>query len=91
VSVPSAGIFRSLEILDYRTWAAGAFVSNVGTWVQRTAQNWLVLTELTHHNASAAEQYIEQPEQLSTEPSKLATGYDRRGRSPSASSPFAAP
>ena len=34
-------------------WAAGALVSNVGTWMQRTAQDWLVLTELTHHNASA--------------------------------------
>ena len=23
------------------------------TWMQRTAQDWLVLTELTHHNATA--------------------------------------
>ncbi len=31
-----------------------AFVSSVGTWMQRTAQDWLVLTQLmTHHNASA--------------------------------------
>jgi MFS family permease len=28
-------------------------VSNVGTWMQRTAQDWLVLTSLTHHNATA--------------------------------------
>ena len=28
-------------------------VSNIGTWMQRTAQDWLVLTQLTHHNASA--------------------------------------
>ncbi|WP_302180639.1 MFS transporter [Rahnella aceris] len=28
-------------------------VSNVGTWMQRTAQDWLVLSQLTHHNASA--------------------------------------
>jgi MFS family permease len=34
-------------------WAAGALVSNVGTWMQRTAQDWLVLTELTHRNATA--------------------------------------
>ena len=34
-------------------WAGGALVSNVGTWMQRTAQDWLVLTELTHHNATA--------------------------------------
>jgi len=28
-------------------------VSNVGTWMQRTAQDWLVLTQLTHKNATA--------------------------------------
>jgi MFS family permease len=39
--------------LNYRLWAAGALVSNVGTWMQRTAQDWLVLTQLTHHSASA--------------------------------------
>ncbi|ACI51107.1 major facilitator superfamily MFS_1 [Gluconacetobacter diazotrophicus PA1 5] len=46
-------LFRSLSIYNYRVWAAGALVSNVGTWMQRTAQDWLVLTELTHHNATA--------------------------------------
>jgi MFS family permease len=45
--------FRSLDNPNYRLWAIGALVSNVGTWMQRTAQDWLVLTELTHHNASA--------------------------------------
>jgi MFS family permease len=45
--------FRSLDNYNYRLWAIGALVSNVGTWMQRTAQDWLVLTELTHHNASA--------------------------------------
>ena len=45
--------FRSLSIYNYRLWAAGALVSNVGTWMQRKAQDWLVLTELTHHSASA--------------------------------------
>jgi MFS family permease len=44
--------FRSLANRNYRTWAAGALVSNVGTWMQRTAQDWLVLTQLTHHSAS---------------------------------------
>jgi MFS family permease len=53
MTVPGAGLFRSLRGFNYRVWAAGAFVSNVGTWMQRTAQDWLVLTELTHHNASA--------------------------------------
>src|ERR1700761_6600249 len=45
--------FRSLRTFNYRVWAAGAIVSNVGTWMQRTAQDWLVLTQLTHHSASA--------------------------------------
>jgi MFS family permease len=45
--------FRSLRGFNYRVWACGAFVSNVGTWMQRTAQDWLVLTQLTHKSASA--------------------------------------
>ncbi|MDQ0394447.1 MFS transporter [Labrys monachus] len=53
MSASAAAVFRSLGNANYRLWAAGAFVSNVGTWVQRTAQDWLVLTELTQHNASA--------------------------------------
>jgi MFS family permease len=48
-----AGVFRSLRSFNYRIWIAGNFVSNIGTWVQRTAQDWLVLTQLTHHSASA--------------------------------------
>src|SRR5882762_10086327 len=47
------GTFRSLQTFNYRMWAGGAFVSNVGTWMQRTAQDWIVLTQLTHHNATA--------------------------------------
>ncbi|HET6826197.1 MAG TPA: MFS transporter [Amnibacterium sp.] len=46
-------MFRSLAIRDYRIWAAGAIVSNVGTWMQRTAQDWIVLTQLTHNDAFA--------------------------------------
>ena len=46
-------MFRSLAGVNYRIWAAGAIVSNVGTWMQRTAQDWIVLTELTHNNAAA--------------------------------------
>src|SRR6185503_2975163 len=49
----SAATFRSLRSYNYRVWSAGALVSNVGTWMQRTAQDWLVLTELTHNSASA--------------------------------------
>ncbi|WP_116136194.1 MFS transporter [Trinickia diaoshuihuensis] len=48
-----AGVFRSLKYFNYRVWASGAIVSNIGTWMQRTAQDWLVLTQLTHHSASA--------------------------------------
>ncbi len=47
------GTFRSLNNFNYRVWASGAIVSNVGTWMQRTAQDWLVLTQLTHNNATA--------------------------------------
>ncbi|MBS0549331.1 MAG: MFS transporter [Proteobacteria bacterium] len=47
------GTFRSLANYNYRLWAGGAVVSNVGTWMQRVAQDWLVLTQLTHNNASA--------------------------------------
>lgn len=46
-------VFRSLASFNYRVWAAGALVSNIGTWMQRAAQDWLVLTQLTHHSASA--------------------------------------
>lgn len=53
VSDKAAGVFRSLRYFNYRMWAAGAIVSNIGTWMQRTAQDWLVLTGLTHHSASA--------------------------------------
>ncbi|CAI9120722.1 MFS transporter [Brytella acorum] len=46
-------VIRPLSHFNYRIWAIGALVSNIGTWVQRTAQDWLVLTGLTHHSASA--------------------------------------
>ncbi len=46
-------MFRSLNGVNYRIWAGGALVSNVGTWMQRTAQDWIVLTQLTHNNATA--------------------------------------
>jgi len=47
------GTFRSLKNHNYRVWAGGAIVSNVGTWMQRIGQDWLVLTQLTHKNATA--------------------------------------
>jgi MFS family permease len=46
-------MFRSMSVVNYRIWFAGALVSNVGTWMQRTAQDWIVLTQLTDYNATA--------------------------------------
>ncbi|GGP22651.1 MFS transporter [Silvimonas iriomotensis] len=48
-----AGLFRAMHNFNFRLWTVGSLVSNVGTWMQRTAQDWLVLTQLTHHDASA--------------------------------------
>lgn len=45
--------FRSFQFLNYRLWFVGALVSNIGTWMQRTAQDWLVYNELTHQDAAA--------------------------------------
>jgi MFS family permease len=45
--------FRSLRSFNFRLWTAGSLVSNIGTWMQRVAQDWLVLTQLTQHDASA--------------------------------------
>lgn len=44
--------FRSLHNPTYRRYAAGNLVSNVGTWMQRVAQDWLVLL-LTANSAAA--------------------------------------
>jgi len=46
--------FRSLVHRDFRLWFATALVSNVGLWMQVTAQGWVVLTELTDDDALAA-------------------------------------
>ncbi len=46
-------MFRSFAVANYRLWFAGAVVSNVGTWMQRIGQDWLVLTELTDDDATA--------------------------------------
>jgi MFS family permease len=45
-------MFRSLHGRNYRLFAAGQVVSNTGTWMQRVAQDWLVL-ELTHGSGVA--------------------------------------
>jgi len=46
-------MFASLSEPNYRVWFVGALVSNIGTWMQRTAQDWLVLTQLTHNSGTA--------------------------------------
>jgi len=45
--------FRALQNPNYRLWASGAIVSNTGTWMQRIAQDWLVLTQLTDNSGVA--------------------------------------
>lgn len=35
--------FHSLRVPNYRRYAAGMVISNTGTWMQRVAQDWLVL------------------------------------------------
>jgi MFS family permease len=44
--------FQALSNRNYRLYAAGGIVSNTGTWMQRVAQDWLVL-QLTHNNGTA--------------------------------------
>src|SRR2546423_896525 len=39
--------FRSLHVRNYRLFASGQILSLTGTWMQRVAQDWLVL-QLTH-------------------------------------------
>ena len=76
---PVKGTFRSLRGFNYRVWACGALVSNVGTWMQRMAQDWLVLTELTHNNATAVGVVMA----LQFGPHAAAAALDRlRGRPP---------
>ena len=44
--------FRSLRNHNYRLYATGGVVSNTGTWMQRVAQDWLVV--LLAHNDGVA-------------------------------------
>ncbi|KAA9108539.1 MFS transporter [Microbacterium rhizomatis] len=46
-------MFRSLSLFNYRVWFIGALISNIGGWMQSTAQDWVVLTQLTDHDATA--------------------------------------
>ena len=46
------GMFAALANSNYRIYLGGSFVSNIGTWMQRVAQDWLVL-ELSGGSAAA--------------------------------------
>ncbi|WP_228714077.1 MFS transporter [Prauserella endophytica] len=41
---PRSGMFASLRVRNYRLFFSGQIISNVGTWMQRIAQDWLVFT-----------------------------------------------
>lgn len=45
-------MFSSLRVRNFRLFATGQVISNTGTWMQRVAQDWLVL-ELTHGSGTA--------------------------------------
>ena len=47
VSTSFGEMFRSLKVRNYRLYASGQLISLTGTWMQRVAQDWLVL-ELTN-------------------------------------------
>jgi MFS family permease len=36
-------MFAALAVANFRVYVTGSFVSNIGTWMQRVAQDWLVL------------------------------------------------
>lgn len=45
-------MFASLSIPNYRIYFSGTLLTNMGQWMARTAQSWLVLVILTHGNAA---------------------------------------
>ena len=47
----SRATFAALSVANYRRYYGGQAISLVGTWMQRTAQSWLVLT-LTHSSTA---------------------------------------
>jgi MFS family permease len=52
VAAASAGMFRSLRVRNYRLYASGQVISLTGTWMQRVAQDWLIL-ELSGNSGTA--------------------------------------
>jgi MFS family permease len=53
VTQAKGSMFASLAVPNYRRYVSGTLVSNVGTWVSRIAQDWLVLVILTDNSALA--------------------------------------
>ena len=49
----SVNTFASFRFFNYRLYFSGSFIANVGTWMARVAQDWLVLTQLTNHSSAA--------------------------------------
>ncbi len=45
--------FASLKFFNYRVWFVAALIANIGTWMQRVAQDWLVLTDLSNSSGVA--------------------------------------
>ena len=48
----AAEMFRSLRVRNYRFYAGGQVISLTGTWMQRVAQDWLIL-ELSGNSGAA--------------------------------------
>jgi MFS family permease len=53
VTAERVPLFSSLALRNYRLFWTGGFISNIGTWMARVAQDWLVLTILTNNSAIA--------------------------------------
>lgn len=45
--------FASFAVANYAWYFVGSLVSNLGLWMGRTAQDWMVLTQLTDHSSTA--------------------------------------
>lgn len=45
--------FASLKYVNYRLWFGANIIASTGKWMQRVAQDWLVLTVLTHGSGTA--------------------------------------
>ncbi|MDR2566123.1 MAG: MFS transporter [Bifidobacteriaceae bacterium] len=48
-----SGTFASFAVRNYRLWFFGALFGNTGTWMQRVAQDWIVLTVFSDDNGLA--------------------------------------